>query len=122
MRTTLFALAATSLFALSAPALAQEAGAPGAAGVSGSMSGSNPGTSYPGYYSDGPMYDRYDRGPGPSAEYPDGPRYRDDGYMNEGRAAAPDYAPGYDNGPSDDNGGYGPGRVSPGPGYNMDSR
>ncbi len=116
MRTTLLALAATSLIALSAPALAQQADPWARVTGPSRVTGGNS-------YDDRYQGDRYDRGPGPSAEYPDGPRYRDDGYMNEGRAAAPDYAPGYDNGY--DSGGYG--RVSPdhgaevmGPRSNMD--
>ncbi len=55
MRTLLTVAAATALMALSAPAFAQEAGAPAAPGVTGSMTGSNPGTGFgPNIY--GPGY------------------------------------------------------------------
>ena len=39
---TIFAIAVTSVLALAAPALAQQAGAPGATGAGGSLTGSNP--------------------------------------------------------------------------------
>ncbi len=81
---TLLVLAGASLLALSAPALAQNAGAPGATGVGGSMTGSNTGS---GSYN----------GPAPDYAYPDGPGYGQRAYPTEGRAAAPDRAP-YDNG------------------------
>ena len=97
---TILALAATSLIALSAPVFAQNAGAPGATGTGGSLTGSNPGTGF-GY---GQNYgDSINPGPGPGySEYPNRPGnggfgynsgYGDEGgvYMNEGRAAAPDY-------------------------------
>jgi hypothetical protein len=67
MRTTL-AIAFTSLLALSAPAFAQSAGAPGATGAGTTGSGSNP--------------------PGSGAMHPGDPGYQDQG-MREGRAAAP---------------------------------
>jgi len=79
-------LAATSLLALSAPAFAQNAGAPGATGTGGSLTGSNTGTGF------GPSYGgNWDQnGPGPNGGYNNG---YNGGYMNEGRAAAPDMEP-----------------------------
>jgi hypothetical protein len=83
----LLAIAASSMLLLSVPALAQNAGAPGATGTGGSLTGSNTGTSgpnMPGYRDQRDGY--YDNG------YNNG--YNNGGrYMNEGRAAAPDYEP-----------------------------
>jgi hypothetical protein len=77
------ALALAALLALAAPAVAQEAGAPGATGVGGSLTGSNPGTGFGSdYYGPRPY-----AGPGPYVEYGPGP-YDEPG-MIEGRAAAP---------------------------------
>ena len=107
------ALAATAAFALATPALAQNAGQPGAVGVGGSLIGSNPGSGQ-----------RLEEGvnPGPGYGYPDGPRY-----LNEGRASAPDYGyEGPDYGapagawrPQTERPGVGADLV--GPGSNMDS-
>jgi hypothetical protein len=106
MRPTL-ALAVTAMLAISAPALAQEAGAPGAVGTGGGMTGSNNGT---GFGPNGPYYGPYDNAPGvvygppvldpygPGIYAPEAPAYGYDyGYgrpLMEGRAAAPerDYA------------------------------
>lgn len=87
------ALALAALLAVSAPALAQEAGAPGATGVAGSLTGSNPGT---GFYPNGPGPNGGYYGPGPYVEYGPGLRVYDDSgpYYGPGllerRAAAPD--------------------------------
>jgi len=70
---TILALTATSLIAIAAPAFAQSAGAPGAVGVGGPLTGSNPGT---GYYNYSPGYDPYAYGDG---YY--GPQF---GYVYEG--------------------------------------
>jgi len=105
---TILALAATSLLALSAPAFAQSAGAPGATGANGcGLSGSNPGTCM-------------NNGFGDNFNSPPNGYYRNDrSYMNEGRAAAPDYEPtGPDSPPM-----YGPhrdGDLQVGPRSNMD--
>jgi hypothetical protein len=66
MRTILTVVAASALMALSVPASAQQAGAPGAVGVSGSLIGSNPGS---GFVENGPPGGRFNPGPGPSRVY-----------------------------------------------------
>jgi hypothetical protein len=97
-------LAAIGLLAASAPALAQEAGAPGASGVGPGMTGSNPpvGGMRPawtyqyGPYAQGPVYyDEYSVG-GPAPYGYDygyyGPRPYTSGGLVEGRSAAEDAA------------------------------
>ena len=84
---TILALTGAALLALSVPALAQNAGAPGAIGTGGSLTGSNPGT---GYGANGPLGDRINPGPGPTEAYPNSPGNGGRGYLDEGRASAPD--------------------------------
>ncbi len=91
MKLTLLALAASSLIVTSAPVLAQDAGYPGATGVTGSMTGSNTGSSNTWNRNMGER--DYDR---PDAGYADGPSYDGDRYMQEGRASAPEYGSRYD--------------------------
>ena len=83
---SILALAAVAGIAFSAPALAQEAGAPGAVGVEGSLTGSNPpGSSVnPRWTYNGPGYDQ--ENPGFAAPF----FFRGPGLI-EGRAAAEDY-------------------------------
>jgi len=117
MKTTL-ALAASALLVLSASAFAQSAGTPGAIGTGNGMSGSNPGTDYRnGAY----RGDDFNSDAGGYRRYPDG----EGRYLNEGRAAAPDYdgpdasGPGPASRPR--NWGPGVGADLVGPGSNMDS-
>lgn len=72
---TVYALAAAGLLALSVPAVAQNAGAPGASGAGNGLTGSNTGT--------GPATQNTD-----SNKLGGASGMSDDG-MNEGRAAAP---------------------------------
>lgn len=95
-----------ALLTVSAPALAQEAGDPGATGVGGSLTGSNPGSGYyrndyyrrdyaPGpYVVEGPgSYDGPGVYVGPGPFYGPGPYYGPRPF--EGRAAAPNDDPIY---------------------------
>ena len=96
---------ATALMALSTPAFAQDAGAPGATGTTGPMTGSNTGTGYAPYYGAAPNGGYYAPAPndyrqgyaygppvegpydGPGPYYGPGPIYGPG--VIEGRAAAP---------------------------------
>jgi hypothetical protein len=90
------AMIAAGLLVASTPAFAQDAGAPGATGVGGPLTGSNTGTGYP----PGAYNSPYGYGYGYNNGWNDG--YRNEPYnyetpgvvvgpMIEGRAAAPDY-------------------------------
>jgi hypothetical protein len=84
MRTFLMVAAATALMAVSIPAFAQKAGTPGAAGVVGSMIGSNPGTGFgPNIY-----------GHGHSGSYGAGANYWDSGPGYRVQPAPENYWPG----------------------------
>jgi hypothetical protein len=107
------AIAAT-LVALSAPAFAQDAGAPGATGAGGPLVGSNTGSGYApnydygpypngGYYGPGPNGGYY--GPGPSVDY----GYGQNGYDTDAPVVVE--GPMYETGPN-----YGPAPYGNGPG------
>jgi hypothetical protein len=79
--------------ALSVPALAQEAGSPGAVGTGNGLTGSNPGTDVQRHwngYDSGYGTRVYPPGPGPYGYDYDRDYPAEDGVIHEGRAAAPD--------------------------------
>jgi hypothetical protein len=88
----ILALAATAMLGLSAPALAQSVGAPGATGTGGPLTGSNP----PGSGVD-PQWTYNEYGPGYAREYGDyGPGYaREDGPGDYDSPNGYDQPPGY---------------------------
>ena len=115
---SIFACALLAGLAFALPAAAQVEGTPGAIGTGNGMSGSNPGTDYRnGAY----RGDDFNSDAGGYRRYPDG----EGRYLNEGRAAAPDYdgpdvsGPGPASRPR--NWGPGVGADLVGPGSNMDS-